>query len=284
MVVSMKIKKVLNNNAVTVLNEKNQEVVVMGLGLAFKKRAGDELEDEKIERIFTLQNKEVSEKLKNLISEIPIKHVEVCEEIINYAEKQLKKKLNENIYLTLTDHISFALVRHNEGLDIRNPMVWEIKRFYKEEYSIGLKALEIIKKKLQVSLLEDEAASIALHIVNAQLKEDLPNVLNITNIIQEILNIIKYHFKIDFDEESLSYHRLITHLKFFAQRILNNKLSKSDDEDLYLMVKKKYPESYKCAEKIKMYINKNFQFTLTHEEMTYLIVHIQRVTSRESDK
>lgn len=280
----MKIKKVLNNNAVTVINEHNQEIVVMGLGLAFKKRAGDELEEEKVERIFILENKEVSEKLKNLISEIPTKYVEVCEEIINYAEEKLDKKLNENIYLTLTDHISFAISRYKQGLELKNPMVWEIKRFYKQEYAIGLKALDIIKKELQVDLLQDEAASIALHIVNGQLNSDIPSVVDITNIIQEILNIIKYHFKIDFDEESLNYHRLITHLKFFAQRMLNDKLSKSDDEDLYLMVKKKYPEPYNCVEKIKMYVNKNFNFDLTYEEMTYLIIHIQRVTSRDSNK
>lgn len=280
----MKIKKVLNNNAVTVIDENNKEIVVMGLGIAFQKKAGEELEEEKIERIFTLHNKEVSEKLKNLISEIPIKYVEVCEEIINYAEDKLDKKLNENIYLTLTDHISFALSRHKQGLDLKNPMVWEIKRFYRQEYSIGLKVLEIIKEKLDVDLLEDEAASIALHIVNAQLNEEMPNVVNITNIIQEILNIIKYHFKIDFDEESLIYHRLITHLKFFAQRILNDKLARSDDDDLYFIVKKKYLEPYECAEKIKVYIEKNFSFKLTYEEMTYLIIHIQRITNRNNDK
>ena len=280
----MKIKKVLNNNAVTVIDENNKEIVVMGLGIAFQKKAGEELEEEKIERIFTLHNKEVSEKLKNLISEIPVKYVEVCEEIKKYAEDKLDKKLNENIYLTLTDHISFALTRHKQGLDLKNPMVWEIKRFYRQEYSIGLKSLEIIKEKLDVDLLEDEAASIALHIVNAQLNEEMPNVVNITNIIQEILNIIKYHFKIDFDEDSLIYHRLITHLKFFAQRILNDKLARSDDDDLYFIVKKKYPEPYECSEKIKVYIEKNFSFKLTYEEMTYLIIHIQRITNRNNNK
>lgn len=279
----MRIKKVLNNNAVTVIDQNNQEIVVMGLGIAFQKKAGQELEEEKIERIFTLYNKEVSEKLKNLISEIPIKNVEVCEEIINYAEEKLDKKLNENIYLTLTDHVNFALTRHKQGLDITNPLSWEIKRFYKQEYSIGLKALEIIKEKLDVELITDEAASIALHIVNAQLNEDMPNVVNITNIIQEILNIIKYHFKIDFDEESFNYQRLITHLKFFAQRMLNDKLPKNNDDYLYNIVKNKYCDAYKCAERIKSHIKKTYDCTITNEEMTYLIVHIQRVVSRDSD-
>lgn len=284
MVVKMKIKKILNNNAVTVINENNQEIVVMGLGLAFKKKSGDELEEEKIERIFTLENKEISERLKSLISEIPINHVEISEEIINYAEKQLERKLNENIYLTLTDHISFALTRHKQGLSIKNPMLWEIKRFYKQEYSIGVKALDIIKDKLGVSLGEDEAASIALHIVNAQLNVDMPNVMDITNIIQGILSIIKYHFKINLDEDSLNFHRLVTHLKFFAQRMLNDKPTKGDDDDLYNIVKGKYADAYNCAERVKNYIKKTYDFIITNEEMTYLIVHIQRVVSRDLEK
>jgi beta-glucoside operon transcriptional antiterminator len=280
----MKIKKVLNNNAVTVMDEQNREIVVMGLGLAFQKKAGDELEEGRIERIFTLENKEVSEKLKNLISEIPIKYVEVCEDIIKYAEESLGKKLNKNIYLTLTDHVSFALDRHKQGLDMKNPMLWEIKRFYRQEFNIGIKALGIIKNNLGVSLQEDEAASIALHIVNAQLNEDMPNVVNITNIIQEILNIIKYNFKIEFDEESLTYHRLVTHLKFFAQRMLKNKQAKGDDDYLYNIVKGKYAEANKCAEKIRNYIKKTYNFSLNSEEMTYLIIHIQRVISRDSEE
>ncbi|KZL89226.1 BglG family transcription antiterminator LicT [Clostridium magnum] len=277
----MKIKKILNNNAVTVLDEQNREIVVMGLGLAFKKKSGDELEEEKIERIFTLENKEVSEKLKNIISEIPVKYVEISEEIIKYAEKALGKKLNENIYLTLTDHINFALTRYKDGINIKNPMLWEIKRFYKQEYSIGVKALEIIRDKLEVSLEEDEAASIALHIVNSQLNVNMPDVVNITNIIQEILSIIKYHFRIELDEESLSYHRLITHLKFFAQRMLNHTASKNDDDYLYDIVREKYSDAYDCADRIKKFIKKTYQFTITNDEMTYLIVHIQRVISRD---
>lgn len=277
----MRIKKVLNNNAVTVMDN-NKEIVVMGLGIAFKKRTGEELDEDKIERIFTLCNEEISEKLKKLVSKIPIKYVNICEEIKEYAEDKLGKKLNENIYLTLTDHISFAVLRYNRGMNLKNPMFWEIKRFYREEYSIGLKALEIIKERLDVDLIEDEAASIALHIVNSQLNEEVPNLVDITNIIQDILNIIKYYFNIDFDEESLSYSRLVTHLKFFAQRILERKQSVDDEEDLYGIVKTKYPEAYKCCEKIDMYIYKKFDFKLTYEEMTYLIIHIQRVTNRHN--
>ena len=210
--------------------------------------------------------------------------MEISEEIIKYAEETLGKKLNENIYLTLTDHISFAMTRNKQGLNIKNPMLWEIKRFYKQEYAIGLIALSIIKENFEVTLLDDEAASIALHIVNAELNQDMPKVVAMTKVIQEILNIIRYNFKMDFDEESLSYHRLVTHLKFFAQRMMNETTSKGDDEYLYDIVIEKYNDVYKCVNKIKTHLKKVYNATLSKEEMTYLTIHIQRVVNRDTIK
>lgn len=111
----MRIEKVLNNNVVTVIDDLNFELVVMGRGLAFKKKQGDYLEEDKIEKIFTLSNQKLSDKLKTLLSEIPIEHMELSEEIINFAKLQLGKMLDDSIYISLTDHISFALERFSKG-------------------------------------------------------------------------------------------------------------------------------------------------------------------------
>ncbi|WP_245237620.1 CAT RNA binding domain-containing protein, partial [Paenibacillus ihuae] len=56
----MKIAKVLNNNVVTVMDASQNELVIMGRGIAFKKHAGDYLDEDKIEKVFSLENKEVS--------------------------------------------------------------------------------------------------------------------------------------------------------------------------------------------------------------------------------
>ena len=111
------IKKVLNNNVITIINENNQEVVVMGRGIAFQKRRGDEVDESQIEKIFVTENKSVNEKLLALVNDIPVKYLEISEEIIKYAEDRLDTKLNENIYLTLTDHISFAINRYENNLE-----------------------------------------------------------------------------------------------------------------------------------------------------------------------
>ncbi|WP_373854744.1 BglG family transcription antiterminator LicT [Clostridium arbusti] len=228
-----------------------------------------------------MENKNVSDKLMTLLSEIPLEHVQVSNEIISYAKYSLGKKLNDNIYISLTDHINFAIERLNQGLNFKNALLWEIKRFYNHEFLIGKEALQIIKKRLNIDLPEDEAGSIALHIVNAELNSNnIDQTLDITKLIQNVLNIVKYHYKIDLDEYSLHYERFITHLKFFAERIFSGKEIESDDKSFCEIIKNRYKDTYKCTEKISDYILKEFNHKLTEEEMMYLTVHIRRITTQ----
>ncbi|MFR3372469.1 MAG: PRD domain-containing protein [Clostridioides difficile] len=118
--------------------------------------------------------------------------------------------------------------------------------------------------------------------INANLNEEIPILMDITRDYQEILNIVKYNFNIEFDEESLSYYRFITHLKFFAQRLFNNKIIVEDnDNELYEIVKEKYKEAYKCVNKIRKYILKDYNYDLTKEEMLYLIIHIEKLVNKQ---
>lgn len=240
--------------------------------------------EQHIDKIFTLQNEDIQENFKALISSIPLEYMKVSEEIIAYAKLKLGKKLNESIYLHLTDHIHFAIERYRKNLPIRNGLIWETKQLYKEEYEVGMEALNMICDQFGVILPEDEAGFMALHFVNAALNEEMPNIKSMTQVMQEILTIIKYHFKIDFDENSLTFYRFVTHLKFFAQRLVKGKHYKSNnDDELFLMIQKKYPAAHKCSEKIKKFIESNYTYQLTDEELMYLTIHIERVVNATSE-
>lgn len=276
----MKIEKVLNNNVIVSIKDK-QEVIVMGRGIAFHKRAGDDINEEQIEKIFTLEDEDMTKKFKTLISDIPIEYMELTEKIINYAKIQLGKKLNDSIYISLTDHIHFAIERYKNNLPIKNGLLWETKQLYKEEFEIGIEALNMICDQFNVILPEDEAAFIALHIVNAQLNEDMTNIVDMTKVIQDILTIVKYHFKMEFDENSLNYYRFITHLKFFAHRLVKGThYNNENEDDLLNVIKNKYPDAYKCSEKIKKFVENQYKYELTEEEMLYLTIHIERVVKK----
>ena len=273
----MIINKVLNNNVVTIISENGEEAVVMGRGLAFQKKKGDEIDESKIEKIFVLENKSINEKLLTLVNDIPAKYLEVTEEIIKYAENKLNTKLNENIYLTLTDHISFAISRFEKNLEIKNAMLWDIKRLHKDEFDVGIHALRVIKENLNVELPEDEAASIAMHILNGELDQEMPEIVDMIRLIEEILKMVKYHFNIEFDEESINYYRFVTHLKFFTQRLSSGRYYEDNDNDLFNMIKLKYPKSYECTKRIEGFVKQKYETQLTKEEMLYLIIHTARV-------
>ena len=103
-----KITKVINNNIVCSADEKGQEIILRGLGIGYQKKKGDTVPDEKIEKIYTMSDQKNSNKLQQLLAEVPLEYVEVSTEVIEYARKMLGKRLSENIYVTLTDHISFS--------------------------------------------------------------------------------------------------------------------------------------------------------------------------------
>lgn len=272
----MVIDKILNNNVVIVQSEHGEQVV-MGKGIGFKKKQGQLLDENLVEKVFLLQNNQLSRKLTELLSEIPLEVIIVGEKVISYAKEVLPGKLHDSIYISLTDHINFALDRHVKNIHIKNGLLWEIKKVYPEEYKIGLKALDIINQSLNVQLPEDEAGFITMHFVNSQLNTGMNIVVDITHIMQEILHIVKYHFRLEYDEENISYYRFVTHLKFFAQRILNGNYVENNDESLYEVIREKYQTAFQCIVKIDNFLQKKYQRPLTKEEMLYLTIHIERV-------
>ncbi|MFL0252000.1 BglG family transcription antiterminator LicT [Clostridium neuense] len=277
----MIIKKILNNNAVTTLDETTKlEKVIMGKGIAFQKKVGDIINESKIDKVFVIENENENEKFQALIHETPMEYLKVSEAIISFAARKLETKFDEHIYIALTDHLAFAIKRYKLGIEIKNNMLWDIQRIYKKEYSIGLWALEYIERELGIKFNDDEAGFIAMHFIDASLNENMNNTISITEIVQRILNIIKYFYSIEFNENDISYDRLLTHLKFFAQRVVSKNDTYDDNDEHFLeVVKKNYKEAYKCTIKIKAYIEKNYDYYVNDGELVYLTLHIQRILS-----
>ncbi|ALP90024.1 MULTISPECIES: BglG family transcription antiterminator LicT [Clostridium] len=276
----MKIGKIFNNNAVMAKDNNNREIVLIGCGLAFKKKVGDEIDEALIEKTFTLKEKDTFEKFKMLLEDIPTEQISLCYDIIEYAKNNLKCNINDYIYVTLTDHISYTLKLFDEGIERPNVLIWEIKKLYPKEFNIGIKALEFIESETGKKLNEEEAGNIALHLITAQFNDETSrnhDIYRMTKKINDILNIVKYTYDIELDEKSLNYERFVTHLRFFFKRVYNKEFYEDESEDFILsQVKKKYTKAYRCMLKIEKYLKIN----LSEEEQLYLTLHIQRVTSR----
>ena len=250
----------------------------MGKGLGFQKKIGDPISDDKIEKVYAITTEWNESKLAELLTAIPLEQIQVANEIVSFAKVSLGKALSENLFLTLSDHIHFALERFEKGMEIKNALLWEIKRFYNHEFLIGKEALHLIHERLGVKLPEDEAGFIALHFVNAAYNRNTTESITSTKIIKEILQIIRLNYQLEFNEDDLNYDRLLTHLKYFTKRIITNSKDEStSDEIIAKIIENSYPEAYKCALKIKEYIENTYNYEVNEDEIIYLTMHIHRV-------
>jgi len=273
----MRIHKIINHNIVVSQDEANNEVILMGRGIAFNKKKNDTIDERLIEKRFHLEKEVINDHFIELLREIPEDIINVTHEVIEYIKRAMSRKIDDRIYLTLLDHINYAVVRYLQGIQFNNMLLVEIKHLYKEEIKIAQEALAMINQRLMVNLPEDEAAFIALHIVNAQLELDITEVQQVTTLINEILNIVRYHFKITLDESTLDYDRFVTHLKFFARRLLKSQEKNEDDAALYNIVKERYPSEYNCVKAIESHIEKAHKQALSLSEKLYLMMHMTRL-------
>ena len=274
----MLIQKIYNNNVVLVVDdETNKELVLTGCGIGFKKKVGEKVDQEKIEKKFVMEDENLAKKITRIATEVDEDIFNVTSKIIEYAKQNLNAELDDYIYVALADHISFAIKRYNQNIEIKNDLLYEIKRIHKKEFQIGIWAIDYINKEFNVNFTKDEAAFIAMHIINANYKESTKESFLMTKIVKEILNIIRYYYSVEFKEDDFNYDRLVTHLKFFAKRLIKKEQVENNDNELLEIIKIQYEKPYNCSCKIKKYIEDNHEYIVTEDELLYLTLHINRV-------
>lgn len=276
----MIIERIYNNNVVLVVDEDNKkELILTGCGIGFQKKAGQEVDINKIEKKFTIQDESFRDKISKLASQVDESIFNASTQIIEHAERVLAIELYEYIYVSLTDHIAFALKRQRENISIKNDLLYEIRRIHKREFNIGKWAVDYINETFNVNFTEDEAGFIAMHIVNANYQENTTESFLMTKIVKEILNIIRYYYSIQFKEDDINYDRLITHLKFFSKRLIDKNQSEDKQNELIEIIKIKYEDAYKCSCQISKFIEEKYNYNVNQDELLYLTLHINRVIS-----
>ena len=276
-ILTMTIEKIINNNVVITVADSGQETIVMGKGIGFQAKAGQQVDEKKIEKRFVLDSKSDTGRFGELVASIPLEHFEVCMKIIDYAMQVMQRRLSNSIYISLTDHINFALERYKSGLVFENPLLQEVRSFYPSEYLIGEYAVTLVEHDLGVKLPIDEAASIALHFVNAEYKTAMSDTMNITALIRQILNIVDEELDTKLDELGLHYSRFVTHLKFLAYRVFAGQMMSQQEAELVEMVRTLYSREYAISEKIADFIREKYEHEISEEEKAYLTLHIRRI-------
>ncbi len=269
--------QVLNNNVVSAEDDKGRELILTGKGLGFKALPGGIIDPAAVEKTFRLnQGDAISERLKVLMESLPLEVVQITEFICKQAEKELNREFGNALFVSLSDHLDFAIKRSKDGLSIPNPFEWEIRSFYEREFKFSEAIIQKILINWGILLEKSEACSIALHIINAD-NSSLDDFKSITKIVYQILNIVKYVFNVDLDENSPNYHRFVTHLKFFAQRIARQEVITNHDSLLSDLLIKELTKTHKCVDTISEFIRKTYDYHISDSEKLYLVIHIDRV-------
>lgn len=276
----MKIKKIFNNNSLLAVNEKSEEQVLFGNGIGFKASVGDLVNEAKVEKVFVYKNSDETDRLTNLLKNVSEEVVRLSFDIVEYCQNNSATELNDYLFVTLTDHLNFAIKAYDNNQINPNLIMWEIKRYYPKEFELGLKALDYIEDETGKRLNEYEAGHIALHLINAQINKvsevDKNNAIKITKKIDDIMNIIKYSLKTELDISSFEYERLVYHLKFFLTRIDKEKPSVNEaNKLLFDEVIQKFPKEFECVVKIEKYLENKMNI----DEYLYLTMHIARVNN-----
>jgi len=277
----MQLVRVLNNNTAIAKNTMGQQYLVMGKGLAYGKKLGETVEKKDIEKLYRIQQKDLADRIGEIISQIPFTHVKVCDEIINTAYHEMNRSLNDTVYLALLDHIAFAIKRHSAGSDLAFSLKWELKQFYPNEYRVAKKAVALINHRLDLELPEDEAAFIALHFVNSDVsnKDAVQKRLKVVN---DVLKIVTQKFGDVIDKESYLYTRFITHLKHLSGIVIGKPMKDSYNQmGLPLHFEDDLDKEKACVIEIKQWISQKYKYELSEAEEGYLLLHIYSLLHRQ---
>lgn len=274
----MKIIRTFNNNVVSAWTDDKIEIIAIGSGIGFQKKARDTLDESKIEKKYILDNKERSE-FNQLYDKTKFKYFDVSEHIYQEAVKQFEYPLGNQVMISLIDHISYAIQRVQSNLMIPNLLLTELKVLYKKEYRFGEWAIEYIEEQTKVMFPKDEAGYIAMHLINSS-TDYKATAAEIIKISSEIRNIIFNIYNLNLSESNFSYSRLLMHLKFLAQRIISNE-SITDfseaDKRLYTFLQGEDSKIPEYLHEINIFIKANYNRVLTLPEELYLMIHVLQI-------
>lgn len=282
----MRIKKIINNSILCAIDEKGNEMIVTGRGIGFQKKRGEFIDPDVVEKIYRMEGKAEQKKLRELVEQIPIEHLELTQRLVEEVKGQIKQPLNESLIVTLADHISFAIQRMEQGIAFNNPLSGAIMCYYPTEFHLGQHCLKMIEQEYGIRLNEDEASFIALHIVNAELNTSMSEMHDMTRLMDGCVRVTEFYYRKKFDRDSLDFNRFTVHLRYLVQRLYQNKpLAEGTDESDVMfreLIKRNCKEHYECARRIAAYIESNFEKKVSDEEKVYLTIHLKRLNMKEA--
>lgn len=266
--------KIFNNNVILAKQNK-QEMILVGKGIGFGKKSGDDIQANPatLEKVFHELQSSNSLSYLDMIPKYNKEIVGVSEEIIAKAESMLGS-LSPNIHVALVDHITFAVDRMNMKLPIENPFTEEITLLYQEEYEVAELAATLLEDRIDVSIGDDEKGFIALHLHSARTNKTIRETMRDTRLFKACTDLIIEEVGNKYHNKGYVYQSFIPGLKATLSLC---RRKKDIDNPLKADIKLKLHESYTIAKRISELIKDEKDLFLSEDMIAYMAIDIERI-------
>lgn len=278
----MIVLKKINNNVAICRDNNQRELIAFGKGIGFPPTPYELTDLKKVDRTFY----DVNEQYLPLLNDIPYEIIQFTADQMLWVQDELPYETGVNFVFTLADHIAFAIERAAKGVYVHMPSVYEMEINYPLEVKIGRKFVAAVRNRFRVKLPKNEVQGIAMHFINVQDYSGAENTFGIERhyeeLLQKMTDLIEQELGIRVKKDTFNYARFATHVQYLLKRIFENKHIDSDNLLMYQSIQEEYPEIAKCVDSISNYYKKEWAIELSEEERLYLIMHINRVCSKET--
>lgn len=275
-----RIVQILNNNVAIVHTRDNKQNIVMGRGVAFHKQKGDLIQEENVDKVFEIKDKNTVNDLTTLLANVPLDFVTTSYDLIDQVQAKYKFAVEPYIYVTLTTHLFRAYQRLIKDEKDVNYLP-DLSNTYPIPYQIADDVITGFQNNLDISFPESEHKSIALHFINAHTSESIKEDKNQTEndeIIKVVQDELNRNGIYRTQQNANDYDRLLVHLKYFINRLNNNEPdSLPVSEGMIGEIENNYSQAWQIVQHIKELMQEKLQIKLSLSEQTYLTIHIQRL-------
>lgn len=282
----MKFVKNFNNNAVLIEDDQQTEWIVIGKGVGFGKHSGDQIDQDKIERRFKAADPE--ETAISTATQLSPEIVEVVNRIEKLVKAELSRTFTDYQYLSLADHIDFAIKRSQDGINLDSATIsWGTNRLFPKEYAVAKEALMLINGMTGAGLEEEEAVMLTQHFVNLESNgTTIQDTMKISRLIKGIIDIVQYQYQIQLDSKSFNFTRFVGQLRaFMIRQLTHSKVNgKELDQSLITVIHEKYPDAVATVDRIGVFLKNQMGWDISSDEQVFLILHVWRVTNYQEEE
>lgn len=274
----MEVLRVFNNNVVLARAADRGEVILTGRGLGFQVKPGQNVDETKIARVFVPQDGRDADNFGALVAAVPPEHLLLADEALKSAKQWPQSQVSSTTVVALADHISFAIKRIRQGIDLEYPLRAEVAHLYPDELQIAQHVLDFINTRIDPALPQSEAVPIALHLVNAGFATgDLSLTYQMTGVFTQLFEVLETAYERPFDRNTVNSARFITHLRYFFVRAQTGRQLDEGASTLSRAIRQSYPEAYATALRLQTVLELRLGTPLTEDEVTYLTLHVARM-------